>query len=892
LKEKLCLIDGNAYIHRAYHALPALTNSRGEPVGALFGFARMLLKILRQEKPARSAVCFDTAAPTFRHKAFAGYKATRKELDEALIFQLPLARKMVEAWGFPVAVLEGYEADDLIGTLARRGAREGLEVLIVTGDKDALQMVDADISVLSEPSGVRYTEEEVRKKYGLPPDRLTDFFALTGDSSDNVPGVPGVGPVTAARLLQKYGTLDKVLSGPPDMKESLRKKLETHREQALKSRELVVLDCASPLSLTPADCALRPPDAAGLTELFARLEFHKLLAEILPPAAKTSERRVRLAVSAEDFHALGRELAAARELALDAETTGTDCLQCGLVGISLAVKPGEAWYIPVGHEETRDRNAAALRLARETLAPFLADAKLPKVGQNLKFDLMVLRRHGFPMENPAFDTLLASYCLNPSRLTHNLKDLALDLLGETMTRIEELIGKGAKRITMDKVPVAAAADYAAADAEVALRLKEKMAAQLKEKGLEKLFHEVEMPLLRILADMEEAGIGVDAPYLKELGESLAGEIAALEGDVQRLAGQAFNPASSKQLAVLLFDKLGLPVVRRNKTGPSTDEEVLKKLSALHPLPAKVLEYRELSKLKSTYVDALLSLVNPSTGRIHTSFNQAVAATGRLSSSDPNLQNIPIRTPHGRRIRRAFVAGPVNVFLSADYSQIDLRVLAHMSGAAALREAFRRGGDVHASTARDIFGLGEKDEPSADQRRAAKTVNFGIVYGQTAFGLAQQLGIDVAQAKDYIEKYFRRYAGVKAWTESMIETARKEGRVSTLLGRVRYLPEINASNGAVRAFAERTAVNTPIQGTSADIIKAAMAKVDALLRGRAGTRMLLQVHDELLFEAPRAEAETLAPVIRRAMEEAVPLEVPVVVDVKIGVNWLDMEKVGA
>lgn len=887
----LYLIDANGYIHRAYHALPPLTNSKGEPVGALFGFARMLQKILRQYKPDYLAVCFDTAAPTFRHKAYADYKATRKKTDDALVFQLPLARDMAEAWGLPVCGVDGYEADDVIATLAQQGVEDGLRVVIVTADKDALQMVDDKISVLNEGKNLVYTPEEVEKKYGLKPGQLVDYFALLGDASDNVPGVPGVGEKTATQILQQYGTLEKALAHTGEIKGSLGKKLEANKDQAIMSKQLVTLDRRVPLGLAMKDCVACPADAQRLQGLLKRFEFNALLGELAGSAAAgaKSERRVRVVQSDEDFQALSRALTKAGELSVDVETTGLYPLASGLVGISLAVKPGEAWYVPVGHLEVPDR-AAALARARAVLGPFLADEKLPKIGHNLKFDLLVLRRNGLPVNGLSFDTLLASYCLNPSRQSHGLKDLARDVLGEFMTPISDLIGKGAKQITMDQVPVRAAADYAGADAEVTLRLKQDFAPRLTEMKLEKLFHDVEMPVMAILADMEETGLRVDMPYLEQLRGQFEKDIAGLEKKIHDLAGQEFNLNSSRQLSFLLFEKLKLPVVRRTKTGYSTDEDVLQKLSAQHALPAQMVRYRELAKLKSTYIDALLGLADPKTHRVHTSFNQAVAATGRLSSSDPNLQNIPIRTEEGRRIRRAFVPEKGWVFLSADYSQIDLRVLAHIAGDQALTQAFRQGGDIHTATARDIFHLEPGEAVTDDQRRVAKSVNFGIVYGQTAFGLSQQLGIELAQAKDYIEKYFARYPGVKKWMEEILEKARRDGYVTTLLNRVRYLPEIKAPNQAVRAFAERTAMNTPIQGTSADIIKVAMRDIAALLRKKKSpARMVLQVHDDLLFETPADQLQELGGLVRGAMENAVKLDVPLLVDLKTGPHWASMEK---
>lgn len=904
----LYLIDAHGYLHRAYHALPPLTNSKGEPVGALFGFARMLTKIVRENRPDRLVVCFDDSAPTFRHKAYAEYKAHRKEIESELKFQLPLARDMVEAWGLPQAVQPGYEADDVIATLAETGSKKGYAVVVVTADKDALQLVGGPVTVLNEQRGVLYDAPGVEKKYGLRPDQMVDYFALLGDSSDNVPGVPGVGEKTATGLLQQFETLDGVYRHLDEVKGSIKEKLRAHEKEARLSRDLVILDRHVPLSLDLADCQVPERPSEKLVEFLGRFEFNSLLSELalIPKQEEKKEfipslrekvgmggapssRVVHTVLSEHDLELLAKRIASATILAVDVETTGLDPFVCALVGISLAVQPGEAWYIPVGHSYLGVPGQLSIKTVQKILAPFLCDKNLPKVGQNLKFDSQVLARVGMPLSPISFDTLVASYCLNPGRQTHGLKTLALDFLGESMTNIDILIGKGAKRITMDQVKIEDAAAYAAADAEVALRLKTFMEQPLKEKELERLFYEVEMPLVPILSAMEEAGVALDVPYLTGLSKSFERDIAGFEREIHTLAGEPVNVNSPKQLAVILFEKLKLPVVRKTKTGFSTDEEVLQKLSAQHPLPAKILAYRELAKLKSTYIDGLLEKVRES-GRVHTSFNQAVAATGRLSSSEPNLQNIPIRTEYGRQIRRAFIPAAGHVFLSADYSQIDLRVLAHVSGDPAMGAAFRRGDDIHAATARDIFHLGPTDAVTDDQRRVAKSVNFGIVYGQTGFGLSQQLGIPMGQAQAYINAYLEKYAGVKVWIARIIDEARRDGFVTTLLNRRRYLPEIKAANAAVRGFAERTAMNTPIQGTSADIIKIAMRNLAQLITEKGWkTQMLLQVHDDLLFEVPEKELEHVAGPIQKTMESALALDVPVRVDLKTGPNWAEMKR---
>lgn len=897
--KRLCLVDAHGTLHRAFHALPPLTNSAGEPVGALFGFLRVLLKVVRQHKVDHLAVCFDSPGPTFRHKAYADYKAHRKEIDPALQRQLPVARDLVSAWGVVEVARPGYEADDLIAALAAAGRAQGWKVLVVSTDKDILQLVDDRVTVYNESKDLLYTPEEVQKKYGLSPAQLVDFFALTGDASDNVPGVPGVGEKTATQLLQKHGSLQGVYAHLAEIPGRLGEKLAAHRDLAELSRRLVVLDAEAPLPVGPADCSVPSAVPEKFLGLLQKYEFNSLLPEfqkiggapvssVDPAPPPPSDRKVVVVTSEADWAALRSEFKKAKEVAVDVETTGLDPFASELVGVALSFAPGRAYYLPVAHGTPGDRNVEPA-LLKEVLGPPLADPELAKVGHNLKFDLQVLARAGLPLRGIGFDTLVASYCLNPSRVSHGLKALALDVLGEVMTPIEDLIGSGAKAITMDRVPLAQAAPYAGADAEVSLRLKNHWGPELQAKKLDALFHDVEMPLVPILAAMEDVGIGLDVPYLRGLSDDFEKELAGRTAEIRSLAGEDLNVNSPKQVGTVLFEKLKLPGARRTKTGYSTDEDTLRKLASQHPLPEKILAYRELAKLKSTYIDGLLSRVRP-TGRVHTRFNQAVAATGRLSSSDPNLQNIPIRTEEGRRIRRAFVPAPGCVFLSADYSQIDLRVLAHVSGDPALTQAFRRGEDIHAATARDIFGLAPGASVTEDQRRVAKSVNFGIVYGQTGFGLAQQLGIPVGEAQSYINAYFKKYAGVRAWIDRVLEEARREGRVTTVLHRVRYLPDIRASNAALRGFAERTAMNTPIQGTSADIIKVAMREVARLIEKKKwATRLLLQVHDDLLFEVPKDELNVVAGPLRRAMETALGLDVPVVVDLKTGFNWAALKK---
>lgn len=885
---RCCLIDAHAYIHRAYHALPPLTNSKGEPVNAVFGFARMLLKVLRQNPFQYVAVVFDHPSATFRHKLYNAYKAHRPQAEEELKHQFPLVRDLVKAWGLPFFDIPGVEADDVIATLARQAEDHGCEVTIVSGDKDALQLVDDKIKVLSEPKGILYDRAKVQERYGVSPAQLRDFFALIGDTSDNVPGVPGIGEKTAGKLLSAYTTLKGVLEHAGEISGKAGKILQEHKKQALLSRELISLKEDVELPQRLEDCIPQEVRTEEMTALLKRLEFGSLIPEFLAQS-KTSELsgQYQIIAKPEDLEDLVRRFREAGRFAVDLETTGLDPFQDTIVGISGATGQGLPCYIPIGHQYPGAPAQLDAEKVWKILWSLLEDPNVQKYGHNIKFDLLCLRKIGIDLQGVAFDSMVASYCLNPSRSSHGLKELALEYLGHRMTTIEELIGKGTKQISMAQVDVARAGCYAADDAQQTWKLSLLLEKQLHEEKLERLFYEVEMPLVPILADMEETGMAVDLPYLKALKEDFAKESRTLEKEIVALAGQEFNLNSPKQLGFILFEKLKLPVIRKTKTGYSTDEEVLKTLSLLHPLPQKLMEYRTLQKLESTYVDALLAVADPQSGRVHTNFHQTVAATGRLSSSNPNLQNIPIRTAYGRRIRRAFVAPAGHVFLSADYSQIDLRTLAHVSCDESLCQAFRSERDIHTATAQDVFHV-TADQVTAELRRKAKAINFGIVYGQQAFGLSQSLGISISEAKDYIERYFQQYSGVARWSKEVVEQARLKGFVTTILGRLRYLPEINSKNAAMRNFAERTALNTPIQGSSADIIKVAMIHLWRALRAqRLRSKMILQVHDDLLFEVPEEELPVMKSLVKKEMETAVTLKVPLVVDLKWGKNWEEL-----
>ena len=861
---KLVLVDAHGYLHRAFHALPPLTTSKGEPVGALLGFARVLLKIKREVKPAYLAVCYDAPGPTFRDKIAPDYKATRPPLDEALRPQLALAPEVAEALGFNGLTAPGWEADDLLATLARKGREKGLEVVLVTSDKDAAQLVGEHVRIL-KPEGdwPTWGPAEVEAKYGLPPSALVDYFALVGDSVDNVKGAEGVGPVTAVKLLKKYGSLASLFKAldadPKAFTPALQKNLKAFQGRSATALKLIRLAQEAETGAEVDSFRAGPPDEAKLVPLFQRLEFSKLLQEAL--GAESGAGAVRTPGPA----APAKPIAAAAWL----KKARTEPLFAYAVR---ACEEGDGELLPsssilVGLALPDGSSACASSLPQA--APMLESVKT-KAAHDVKAGLAALRAHGARPAGPYFDTALAAYLLNPSKAKYGLAETVLEHLGEAA------------------VP-GAGPEGAAAEARLVMRLAARLEPELKARGLDRLYRELELPLMEVLARMEADGVAVNRAYLEDLSREFEDRIAALKLDLNRLAGQEVNLHSPKQLAQLLFETLKLPVQRKNKTGYSTDEETLTALAELHPFPGKLLEYREWAKLKSTYIDNLLAQADGA-GRVHTRFNQFGSATGRLASVQPNLQNIPIRSATGMRIRRAFVPREGWVFLSADYSQIDLRVLAHVTGDEALVRAFREGEDVHAQTACDIFGV-TADKVDKEMRRRAKAVNFGIVYGQGPHGLSQTLGVPFPEAQGYIKRYFERYKGVKAWIDAHLAEARKEGLVRTFTGRLRYLPELNGA-GPMRSFAERAAVNTPIQGGSSDVIKAAMLAIarglEAGRPARFKARMLLQVHDDLLLEAPPEELGPLSEWVKSEMEGAVKLKVPLVVDLKTGPNWADME----
>jgi DNA polymerase I len=880
------LLDGAHAMYRSYHAIRGLSTSRGFPTNAVFGFVQIVQKVLKDHTPDYFLVVFDTPAPTFRHKLFPAYKANRPPMPEELSVQIPWIRKVLDAYRIPQVQLEGYEGDDLMGTYACLARGKNMDAVLVTGDKDLCQIAGDRIRILDPRRDLLIGPEEVVSLFGVTPEQIPDLLALTGDTVDNLPGIPGVGMKTAAVLLQRFGSLEELFRRTAEIeKPALRKKVEEHRETVIQTRELVEICCRVPVEENLEAFRKQDPDPAALRGLFLELEFQRLL-EALPAEKNLPSDRYRTVFDDPGLEELVRALAGAREgFALDLETTSLVAMQARPVGLSFAVNGDRAWYIPVGHHYLGAPAQLPLNRVLERLRPILEDPALPKFGQNIKYDLLVLKTQGAAVRGVSFDTMIASYLIDSSRRGHGLDDLSMEYLHHRKISYTDVTGpRGASQRTFDEVEVQTGSVYACEDAHATYQLTRILEKKIREEGFEKLFHEVEVPLIEVLTEMEFTGIRVDVAFLGTLTREFHEKLQRLEKEIHDIAGCPFNINSTQQLGKILFEDLGLPMSKKTKTGYATDVTVLTNLADRHPLPRLVLDYRSLAKLLSTYVEALPRLVHPSTGRIHTSFNQSVTATGRLSSSDPNLQNIPIRTPEGRKIRRAFVPEEGMCLLSADYSQIELRILAHVSGDTRLREAFHADEDVHAHTAGSLFGCAP-GEVTDEMRRKAKVINFGVIYGMGAYGLAGQLGISRGEAAAFIDHYFQTYSGVKAWQEACLVEARKTGYVTTLLNRKRPLPEISSGNGSVRSMAERTAINTPIQGTAADMIKVAMVRVFHRLREEGfRTRMLLQVHDELVFEVPETERERVTPILRQEMEGVMPLDVPMKVDVQHGRNW--------
>ena len=883
-RPSLILVDGSNYVFRAFYAIRELSNSKGFPTNAIYGFTTMLMKLRRDFHPEYLAVVFDLQGPTLRHEAFEHYKATRKPIPDALIPQIPLIKEVIRGFSIPILEMQGIEADDILGTLAKRYAGEGMKVVIVSGDKDMMQLVTDDVVMVDTMKDKTYDAAAVKERFGVGPDKVVEILGLMGDSSDNIPGVPGIGPKGALALIEEYGTVEAVINNADKIKSSrMQQAIKGSAAQARLSRQLVEIrtDVEIDFDLEMARCT--DPDASALKELFKEFEFSSLLQEV-----KLRDEAVRgnyrLVLKSEEFSSLLKGLREAREFALDVFMTTGEAMHAGIVGMSLCLEQGEACYIPLRH----DYEGAPLQLKEgevlEALKPFLADEKIKKHGHDLKNIMIVLARKGMELRGAGCDTMVASYVLNPAQRSFELADVLRDHLSRQIITTKELIGSGAKSLPPAGIPVEKALDYACQRADGILKLAGHLSEKISRDGFDDLFHQVEMLLIAVLAAMEKKGVLLDLNMFLRMSEETSQLMSLSEEKIYRLAGERFNINSPKQLQVVLFDKLGLPRGKKTKEGYSTDVEVLANLAKNHELPAEILAYRSLAKLKSTYIDALPALVNPETGRVHTSYNQTVTATGRLSSSNPNLQNIPVRTLEGKRIRQAFIAPEGWVIVSADYSQIELRVLAHFSGDEALIAAFASGEDIHSRTASDVFGV-FPEMVNADMRRQAKVINFGILYGMSAFGLAKELDVPQKLAQAYIDGYFRKYDGVRAYLDGILENARRTGFVCTLLNRRRYLPELASSNSSVRQFAERMAINAPIQGTAADLIKIAMLNIAGrLAERRLSAAMIMQVHDELVLEAPEEEREEVMTLVKKEMEEVIELRVPLKVDIAAGRNW--------
>ena len=906
-KKEIYLIDGSGYMFRAYYAMmrQRLSNSKGAPTGATLAFARMLLNVLRDRAPEYVAVAFDRPEPTFRHDLYPAYKANRDAAPEDLVEQIPYMHRVIEVLRIPLLVQPGAEADDIIGTLAARAEAEGYEVVLVTADKDFAQLVSENVRIWDPMKDEEMGPAEIEAKWGVPPEKFVDIQALMGDTADNIPGVPGIGEKTAVALIQQFGGLDQVLASTDQIKRpKQRQSIEENSELAKLSRELCTIKRDLVLEGDLESCRLGDADIEAGRKLFVEeLEFKNVI-ELLPgysesgaaedapeeaaSPAEAEERDYHVIRTSEELKSMIAELEKTRRFAFDLETTSLNPMKARIVGFSFSAHAGRAFYVPVGHETMDSGPQLLLEDVLAEVSPLLESTEIEKIGQNIKYDIAVLKEAGREVRGPLFDTMLASYLLLSSRRSHGMDHLAQEYFGVTTIKYADLCGKGAKQILFSHVPVDAAAPYACQDADITYRLAEEMAPQLKNDGLMGLFEEMEVPLLRVLLDMERAGIRLNREFLQNMGKELELRLEQMRGYIHEMAGEEFNINSTQQLRVILFEKLNLPVFRKTKTGPSTDIDTLERLAPQHPLPQEILSFRQLSKLKNTYVDTLPELVNPQTGRIHARFNQTVAATGRLSGSDPNLQNIPIRTDLGREIRRAFLPEDGWKLLSADYSQIELRVLAHFTNDPALVDAFGKGEDIHATTASAVYGVA-LDVVNSEMRRVAKAVNFGIIYGQGAFGLSQTIGIPQSEARSFIDTYFERFAGVPAFVDETIESGRAHGYVSTIMGRRRYLPDLNSRNRNAKNAAERTAVNSVIQGSAADVIKIAMIAIaDRLTREEREARMLVQVHDELLFEIPPGEIEEVAALVAEEMRGAMDLRVPLEVDVSTGDNWGELK----
>ncbi len=916
----LVLVDGSSYLYRAFHALPALSNSRGEPTGAVFGVLNMLLKLIREQTPELVGIVFDAPGKTFRDALFAEYKAQREPMPDDLRRQLDPLLEAVSAMGLPLLRIEGVEADDVIGTLAQRAAAAGIRVIVSTGDKDMAQLVNESITCVNTMTNSVLDRAGVKAKFDVYPEQIVDYLALVGDSSDNIPGVPKVGAKTAARWLAEYATLDNLIANADRMEGKVGESLRANLQALELSRRLATIDCNVKLEVVPIDLAPRPADAERLRALYSRLELKLLLrqltanAETSSPAPspasgigetaaptletpspaeavesvepRTLARRYETIFTRADLERWLETLRRAPLFAFDTETTSLDYMKAEIVGVSFAAEPGHAAYVPLRHDYAGAPDQLDRDEVLNLLRPLLENPQVPKLGQHLKYDAHVLANHGIELKGMRFDSMLESYVLNSTATRHDMDSNAQKYLGIKTILYEDVAGKGARQLTFNQVPVERAAEYSAEDADVTLQLHQALWPQIERiPRLKRLYEEVEQPLVPVLQRMEKRGVLIDRDMLKRQSGELARRMREIAAEAHREAGVPFNLESPRQLQELLFNQLRLPVLRKTPTGqPSTAEDVLEDLAATYPLPRHIMEYRGLAKLRSTYTDKLPDQINERTGRVHTSYHQAVAATGRLSSTDPNLQNIPIRTPEGRRIRQAFVAPPGFVIMAADYSQIELRIMAHLSGDKGLRDAFAQDRDIHQATAAEVFSV-PLGQVGPDQRRSAKAINFGLIYGMSAFGLARQLGIERGAAQRYVDLYFQRYPGVKRFMDQTRAQARELGYVETVFGRRLYLNDIRSGNSQLRQYAERSAINAPMQGTAADIIKRAMLAVDAWIESeRVPANLIMQVHDELVLEVAADAVDAVQAQVRAHMAEAAQLCVPLRVDVGIGANW--------
>ncbi len=887
----LILVDGSSYLFRAFHALPPLTNSKGQPTGAVYGVINMLRKLRDEYQPEHMAVVFDAKGKTFRNDLYPDYKANRPPMPEELRSQIKPLHELVEALGFPLIVVADVEADDVIGSYAKQAAQQKIDMLISTGDKDLAQLVNNHVTLINTMNNYLMDEAGVEAKFNVPPSAIIDYLALMGDTSDNIPGVPKVGPKTAAKWLNQYGSLDNLVAHADEIKGKVGESLREHLDQLPLSKLLTTIKCDVTLETPIAQLKLETPQRDKLKQIYTELEFKHWLNELENSDSKTV---VSSPVIATDYQTvLDRDsyqrwleaLIQAGEFTFDTETTSLNYMQARVVGISFAIQPGKAAYVPFGHDYPGAPDQLDEQTVLGLIKPLLENESIKKIGQNLKYDAHVLKNHGINMQGIAGDTMLMSYVLDSTK-RHNMDDMAWRFLGKTTIHFEDVAGKGKKQLTFNQVDLDQAGPYAAEDADITLQLYEKLHAELEQKpALWSVYKQIELPLLNVLQGIERNGVKVDTAMLTQQSAELAKRMVEVEKQAYEAAGESFNLASPKQIQQIFFEKLALPVIRKTPKGqPSTAEDVLQTLAEDYELPRLILEHRSLSKLKSTYTDKLPLQVNPQTGRVHTSYNQTVAATGRLSSTEPNLQNIPVRTEEGRRIRQAFIAEAGYKLLAADYSQVELRIMAHLSGDTNLLKAFADDVDVHQATAAEVFGVA-LDDVEKQQRRAAKAINFGLIYGMSAFGLAKQLKIGRMEAQDYINVYFARYPGVKAYMDKTRELAHEKGYVETVFGRRLYLPEINARNGQRRQYAERTAINAPMQGTAADIIKRAMIAVDKTLQaGNIDARVVMQVHDELVVEVAEKQVDVLADLLRTQMESAAELRVPLRVDIGVGNNW--------